>query len=202
MNLEVLQYKWAGSWGPFHIKVPCGECSVTETMIRKVIETEFQGYEIAFQVRDWLPNWWRVILRGGWHAPIVMVNDKLIGQGRVIDPGTLAAALRAEIARQSHIHPGENIIFGKESCPFCRRAKEILEKEEIDFRYRDILDDPTAMMTMFALVKKIIPSNKPITVPQIWLDGKYIGGCDDLEKMISGKQEKTGEHCTGGVCQV
>ncbi|HDY7489574.1 TPA: glutaredoxin, partial [Vibrio vulnificus] len=34
---------------------------------------------------------------------------------------------------------------------------------------------------MIPEVKAIIGEKTPVTVPQIWLDGSYIGGCDKLE---------------------
>ena len=203
MKLQVTQYKWAGSWGPFKIRTICGECSITETIIKKVIAEEFPDFQIDFQIREWLPNWWRIILRGAWHAPIVFVNGKIIQQGKLLDPGILAAALRSEIALQSTVGTNETIIFGKESCQFCQRAKELMLEKGLDFKYYNVIQDPLSTATMFQLIKPLIPHNQPVTVPQIWMDGKYIGGYDDLEKYL-GVDTHTDDDpkCADGVCQI
>jgi glutaredoxin len=38
---------------------------------------------------------------------------------------------------------------------------------------------------MLARVKPIVGPKTPITVPQIWLDGNYIGGADQLQTHIA-----------------
>jgi len=58
-----------------------------------------------------------------------------------------------------------NIVFGKATCPYCVKAKQLLD----------------ALYRMIPEVKAIIGEKTPVTVPQIWLDGSYIGGCDKLE---------------------
>jgi len=37
---------------------------------------------------------------------------------------------------------------------------------------------------MLARVKPLVGPKTPITVPQIWLDGKYIGGADQLSEWL------------------
>jgi len=27
--VQILLYRWAGKWGPFKVKIPCGECTLT-----------------------------------------------------------------------------------------------------------------------------------------------------------------------------
>jgi glutaredoxin 1 len=61
-------------------------------------------------------------------------------------------------------------VYGSSTCGYCRRAKSLLEAKGIPYREfivgEDISDEE--------LTKKI---GKPaLTVPQIFLDGEYIGG--------------------------
>jgi hypothetical protein len=53
--IQIVQYKWSGSWGPFKISIPCGECSVTEGIIKHVLEEdfkpEFEKGLLKFEVR-------------------------------------------------------------------------------------------------------------------------------------------------------
>lgn len=82
--IKILQYKWAGSWGPFRVKVLCDECDLTETTIKSVLEKEYANRDIAFETLPWLDNWYKVIWKGGWHAPIVLINGKVISQGEFL----------------------------------------------------------------------------------------------------------------------
>jgi glutaredoxin-related protein len=38
---------------------------------------------------------------------------------------------------------------------------------------------------MIPEVKAIIGEKTPVTVPQIWIEGNYIGGCSDLETWLA-----------------
>ena len=181
--VEIIQYKWEGSWGPFKIKVECGECNITHGIIEDVLEKEFQGEDISFKTLPWLDNWYKVILKGGWHAPIVVVNGKVIEQGKVIDRGQLAHAIRKELSNLYQV--SGNVIFTKPGCTYCREAKELLQKNNIVFEERDIIADSRAAHELFTTTKKFFPKNKPVTVPQIWLSGKYIGGTTELKKHLS-----------------
>lgn len=73
------------------------------------------------------------------------------------------------------------VIFGRPGCPYCVRAKEIAEQlqqsgDAFKFRYVDIEAEGISK----ADLEK--SAGKPVeTVPQIFLDQKHIGGCDDFE---------------------
>ena len=64
------------------------------------------------------------------------------------------------------------------------RAKSYLEQANIDYSYSDIVKEPRALYEMLGRVKPIIGPKTPITVPQIWIDGKYVGGADELSKIV------------------
>lgn len=72
----------------------------------------------------------------------------------------------------------ETIIFSKTVCPFCVKAKAILDDKGIAYKVFT-LDADLSKEEMVLLIqeKERIAVN---TVPQIYLDGKYIGGHDDL----------------------
>ncbi|OCG41661.1 GrxA family glutaredoxin [Gilliamella sp. Bif1-4] len=73
------------------------------------------------------------------------------------------------------------VIFGRQGCPYCVRAKELAEKlsqERDDFSYRYV-DINAEGITKEDLSKSV---GKPVeTVPQIFIDEKLIGGCTDFE---------------------
>ena len=72
----------------------------------------------------------------------------------------------------------ETIIFSKTVCPFCVKAKAIFDDKNIAYKVLT-LDVDLSKDEMVSLIqeKEGIVVN---TVPQIYLDGKYIGGHDDL----------------------
>jgi len=65
-------------------------------------------------------------------------------------------------------------IYTKASCGFCTRAKRMLDMKKVE--YREIPVDrggaPKEEMVQRA--------NGRTTVPQIFIDGRHVGGCDDL----------------------
>ncbi len=109
-----------------------------------------------------------------------MVENKVINQGTALNKGLLIQAVVEAYAMKTQIEG--NHLFGKDTCPFCQKAKKILEEKGIEFIYHEVVKNPKDLYEMIARVKPIIGPKKTLTVPQIWLDGKYIGGCDDLEK--------------------
>ena len=182
-SVNITVYKWAGSWGPFKIKVPCGECALTGDVIQDTLEQELDGISVKVETRDWLSEWWRPLRRGGWHAPIVMVGDAVISQGAALNRGVLTQAVIESHAKLAPV--SGNLLFGKESCPHCTRAKGYLQESGVEFEYHDVVRSPRALYEMLARVKPIIGEKTPVTVPQIWLDGDYIGGADELGQKLN-----------------
>jgi hypothetical protein len=64
--VKVTLYRWAGAWGPFKVKIPCGECSLTSDVIKDTFEHELAGVPVQLDVREWLTEWWRPLRKGGW----------------------------------------------------------------------------------------------------------------------------------------
>ena len=64
-------------------------------------------------------------------------------------------------------------IYSSTHCPYCVRAKALLTKKGVEFT--EILVDGND-----ALREEIIEKSQRRTVPQIFINGKHIGGCDDL----------------------
>ncbi len=190
-TVNVRVYRWAGRWGPFSVKIPCGECALTGDVIRDTLEHELDGVPVALEIRDWLSEWWRPLLRGGWHAPIVMVEGRVVSQGLALNRGLFTQAVIDAWAARSAAEG--NHVFGKETCPHCRRAKGYLEEAGIEYRYHDVVRDPRGLYEMLARVKPIIGPKTPVTVPQIWLDGRYVGGADQLSALLHREVEPNPE---------
>lgn len=64
-------------------------------------------------------------------------------------------------------------IFTKFACPFCYRAKALLDSKGVSYTERDASGGPVRD-------DMLARSNGRTTVPQIFIDGHHVGGCDDL----------------------
>ena len=65
-------------------------------------------------------------------------------------------------------------IYSTAICPYCERAKMLLEKRSIKYTEFKIDEDVKLFEEMLAL------SNGRRSVPQIFIDDQHIGGYDDL----------------------
>lgn len=65
------------------------------------------------------------------------------------------------------------LIYTTPICPYCVRAKSLLKKKGADIHEVDVFMDHGARMEMEAKAGRR-------TVPQIFIDGTHVGGCDDL----------------------
>lgn len=182
-TVKVTLFRWAGAWGPFKVNIPCGECSLTKDVLEDTFANELDGVPIAFEIHDWLSEWWRPLAKGGWHAPIVMVEGKVVSQGHALNRGVLTEAVIEAYTGRAAITG--NHLFGKASCPHCVRAKGYLEDAGIDYSYHDVVKEPRSLYEMLGRVKPIVGPKTPITVPQIWIDGDYVGGADRLGEILS-----------------
>lgn len=68
-------------------------------------------------------------------------------------------------------------IYTWSACPFCVRAKALLQKKEVEFTEYCIDGDEAARAKMAER------SNGRRSLPQIFIDGQHIGGCDDLHAL-------------------
>jgi glutaredoxin 3 len=66
------------------------------------------------------------------------------------------------------------IIYTTPVCPYCVRAKALLDKVGIPYQEIDVSSNEGLRQEMINL------SGGRTTVPQIFIDGGHIGGCDDL----------------------
>lgn len=180
--VKISLFRWAGKWGPFKVSIPCGECALTVDVINDTVENELQGIPVILETHDWLSNWWKPLRHGGWHAPIVIVEGRLVSQGHALNRGVLTEAVIAAHVGRSELTG--NHVFGKETCPHCVRAKTYLNEGNLEHEYHDVVKEPRSLYEMIGRVKPIVGPKTPITVPQIWIDGKYVGGADDLEKIL------------------
>lgn len=65
-------------------------------------------------------------------------------------------------------------IYVTKICPYCVRAKALLQKKGASWTEIDVSDDADLRAAM------VERAGGRRTVPQIFIDGQHVGGCDDL----------------------
>lgn len=68
-------------------------------------------------------------------------------------------------------------IYTTRYCGFCVAAKRLLQKKHVDFNEIDVSIAPNRRAEMMQR------SNGGRTVPQIFIGGRYVGGCDELYEL-------------------
>ncbi|MEA2755931.1 MAG: glutaredoxin 3 [Aliidongia sp.] len=65
-------------------------------------------------------------------------------------------------------------VYSSIFCPYCARAQGLLESKGVAFETIDVLAQPDRRPEM------VERAGGRTSVPQIFIDGEHIGGCDDL----------------------
>jgi glutaredoxin 3 len=73
-------------------------------------------------------------------------------------------------------------IYTANFCPFCVKAKSLLNKKKVKFSEIDISNDETLREKMSYM------ANGARSVPQIFADNVYIGDCDKIHKLDQEKK--------------
>jgi glutaredoxin 3 len=68
-------------------------------------------------------------------------------------------------------------IYTSPFCPYCHRAKSLLEKKRVAFIEYDVFSEPGKRQEMLGR------SGGRGTVPQIFVDGRHIGDSDELVRL-------------------
>ena len=68
-------------------------------------------------------------------------------------------------------------IYTTPFCPFCLRAKSLLKSKGVDFTEIDVMMRPGRRREMTER------AGGRRTVPQIFVDGEYVGDCTDIHDM-------------------
>jgi glutaredoxin 3 len=68
-------------------------------------------------------------------------------------------------------------IYSTLFCPYCARAKALLAKKSVQFENIDVIEDTSRRAEM------VQRAGGRTTVPQIFIDGKHIGGSDELHEL-------------------
>ena len=69
------------------------------------------------------------------------------------------------------------VLYTKPGCPYCYSAMALLKKKGVDYTEIVASNDPARKQEM------IQRSGGRMTFPQIFIDGKHVGGSDDIHAL-------------------
>lgn len=70
-------------------------------------------------------------------------------------------------------------IFGRLSCGFCVRAKQLCEAKDFPFRFVNMVEEGISKADLEKTIGK-----PAMTVPQIFVGEQHIGGCDEFFQYV------------------
>lgn len=71
------------------------------------------------------------------------------------------------------------VLYSKDYCSFCKRAKALLQSKSIAFEEIDVSSDAR-------LQEEVQRLSGRRTVPQVFIDGKSVGGFEELRELDAG----------------
>lgn len=66
------------------------------------------------------------------------------------------------------------VVYTTDYCPYCRAAKDLLRSKGVAYTEKDVTNDDAQREKLVQM------TGGRTTVPQIFVDGRAIGGYDDL----------------------
>ena len=75
--------------------------------------------------------------------------------------------------------PASVSILTKPGCPHCHRAKDLLDEHGVGYEEIEVGKNGLS----YSVIKAISGES---TTPQVYIDGKHIGGADELEAWLDG----------------
>jgi glutaredoxin-like protein len=124
---------------------------------------------IGFGKRSWR---YSMLVKGGVIEKMFIEAEVDGDPFEVSDAETMLSYINPEATQKESI-----TIFSKPDCPFCKKAKALLNSKGLKFDTLDVGDD-VSMSTLKAV-------SDSVTVPQIFIDGQLIGGSEELAKLYS-----------------
>ncbi len=130
--------------------------------------------DLGFGKRSWR---YSMLVKDGVVVKQFIEPEKAGDPFEVSDADTMLAYINPKASKPSQV-----AIFTREGCPHCARAKSLLG--DLGYDYAEIPLHHTIRSKVVGAV-----TGKG-TVPQIFIDGSYIGGADELEQWAREKARK------------
>jgi glutaredoxin-like protein len=124
--------------------------------------------DLGFGKRSWR---YSMLVKNGIVEKMFVEPNKPGDPFEVSDADTMLNYINPQAKKPSSV-----AMITKPGCPFCTKAKVLLNDKGIEFEEIVLGKDATSVSV------KAISGN--VTVPQVFFDGKNIGGSDDLEEFL------------------
>ncbi len=184
-KVRLTLYRYAGKFLFFRIKERCNECDITYAVLQRLMSDQFHGKPVLLRIVPWLDNFWKVIWRGGWHAPILTVNGKVFSQGKVPDIPKLLSTIgkilndiallqSEEVKVEKTATPekeSEITVYFSPACPHCRQLLSYLDNNGVRYVGRDVTKTESARNDVKRLTGRL-------TIPVVVIKGEIINGFD------------------------
>ncbi len=165
VNDAFVMNEWAKSQEADNITViPDGNGEFTEGMGMLVDKAD-----LGFGKRSWR---YSMLVKDGVIEKMFIEPDKPGDPFEVSDAETMLKYINPEAAKPALVS-----LFTKEGCPYCARAKSMLKERGIDFE--------EIVLGKGITTKSLQAVSGNTTVPQVFIDGKLIGGSDDLAQYFN-----------------
>lgn len=98
-NVNITIYKVTGN--QLFFKVPpkvCEECDILVNVTKRVVN-EINDGRITVEIKPWLGSIGSSLKRGGWHPPVLLINEQVFSQGTVPNAKDLEQKITEELAK-------------------------------------------------------------------------------------------------------
>ncbi len=170
VNDTFVMNEWAKEQESANVRLlPDGNGEFTEGMGQLVDKSD-----LGFGKRSWR---YSMLVRDGVVVKQFIEPDKAGDPFEVSDADTMLAYINPQAVK-----PAQVAIFTREGCPHCARAKGLLAS--LGYEYAEVPLHHTVRSKVVGAV-----TGKG-TVPQVFIDGEYVGGADELEQWVTARKRK------------
>jgi len=98
-RVRITVYRWAGQKWFLRIRSECEECDLAVAQVHSLLDAH-PDWPVSFETKPWLSHLWEALRHGGWHAPVTLVDGRVVQQGKVPGRGELEAAVEKALSRR------------------------------------------------------------------------------------------------------
>lgn len=165
VNDAFVMNEWAKDQHAEHIRViPDGNGEFTDKMGMLVDKSD-----IGFGKRSWR---YSMYVENGVIKKMFIEPEKPGDPFEVSDADTMLNYLAPKAEKPKRV-----FLFSRKGCPHCARARDLLNQHEMNYEEVELSSSITS--------KGLFAVSGRSSTPQIFIDGKHIGGADDLEKYLN-----------------
>lgn len=165
VNDTFVMNAWKNDQHADHITfIPDGNGEFTKGMNMLV-----EKADLGFGPRSWR---YSMLVRNGVVEKMFVEPNKPGDPFEVSDADTMLKYLAPDCKVQESI-----ALFTKPGCPFCTKAKQMLQDHGLQYE-EIVLGQDATTVSLRAVTGRT-------TVPQVFIGGRHIGGSDDLEKFLA-----------------